>query len=327
MKVTTDHTQAFGVFSTLLRTYRRNQFPYTLENLARLPQRLIPMEEFGPIELANFLFFSCLFMRGAIPSSQAIERLVSLWRAEPLLFDPHHAATLTPQHVDLKLTTCFGRELPEEHGYGKGWVKNSQILVLFWKGSVLQVFKGVRDGVTLRKRMMNRKNERLPLEKQGFFGFQEKMAAMLAYFLGDAGLIKPLRISPPIDFHGLRVILGTEGLLIHGAVAKDATRILSRIGTKLGEEYLEAHPRTNPLHFANVLWMLSKYGCRPLSYTMRDPNWQESTRGIERYQQGCGSCPVERHCKHYLLPGRHYVRGKRAQVETRIHLIPRPKPN
>lgn len=326
MKVITNQEAAFTVFSTLLKTYRRHRFPYTQENLRKLPQRLIPMDEFEPVTLANFLFFSCLFMRGAIPSAQAIGKLVGLWRTEPALFNPHHAATLTPEAVDAKLTACFGRKLPEEHGYGKGWVKNSQILVLFWKGNVLEVFRGVKDGATLRKRMMNRKNERLPLAKQGFFGFQEKMAAMLAYFLGDAGLIKPLRISPPIDFHGLRVILGTEGLQIQGEVAKDATRILSRIGTKLGEEYLLAHPRVNPLHFADVLWMLSKYGCRPLSYTMRDPHWQTDPKGVERYGQGCGSCPVESRCKHYLLPGRHYVRGKRAQVETRIHLIPRPKP-
>ncbi|MFZ3032340.1 MAG: hypothetical protein WA082_04895 [Candidatus Moraniibacteriota bacterium] len=326
MRVILNKNSAFIVFSTLLKTYRQHKFPYTTENLNRLPQRLIPMEEFDPVALANFLFFSCLFMRGAIPSAQAIERLVSLLRKEPTLFDPNYAATLTPEAVDTKLTACFGRELPKEHGYGKGWVKNSQILVLFWEGNVLEVFKGVKDGVTLRKRMMNRNNERLPLAKQGFFGFQEKMSAMLAYFLGDAGLIKPLRISPPIDFHGLRVILGTEGLLIQGEVAKNATKILSRIGTKLGEEYLQTHPKVNPLHFANVLWMLSKYGCRPLSYTMRDVAWQTSPRGIKRYMQGCGACPVESRCKHYLLPGRHYVRGERAKTETRIHLVPRPKP-
>lgn len=326
MKVTTNQEVAFTVFSTLLKTYQRHGFPYTYENLRKLPQRLIPMEEFEPVTLANFLFFSCLFMRGAIPSAQAIGKLVGLWRTEPALFNPHHAATLTTEAVNTKLTACFGRELPEEHGYGKGWVKNSQILVLFWKGNVLEVFKEVKDGATLRKRMMNRKNERLPLAKQGFFGFQEKMAAMLAYFLGDAGLIKPLRISPPIDFHGLRVILGTEGLQIQDEVAKDATRILSRIGTKLGEEYLLAHPRVNPLHFADVLWMLSKYGCRPLSYIMRDPDWQTNPKSIEKYGRGCGSCPVESRCEHYLVPGRHYARGERARAETRIHLIPRPKP-
>lgn len=317
MQIVTNYRRASFVFTRLLAAYQERRFPYTEENLARLPQRRIPMEFRGE---ANFYFYLCHFMRGRIKSDYAVWRMVEMRQKRPELFDPRHVMTLSPEEMEAALVSFFG-PLPPSQRYGEAWYRNSQILAE-WGGDVLAFFKGVDTPDELRKRVVNKKNYELPLKEQGVFMFQEKLCAMLAYFLMDAGLVPLLRISPPVDFHHLRVMLGT-GMLVVGESFR-RPRTLSLYGLRMAERYLAEHPEVHPVEFADLLWMLSGYGCvRAVSEP--EPDW-DAPKVQRRYAKSCGACPVERQCDSLVVASAYYRRGEEARAAREIHVIHRPTP-
>lgn len=317
MTILTNSTQAYRVFERLISAYRAREFPYTQANLDRLPQRRIPKEL---RRKPNFYFYLCHFMRGLIKSEYAVAQMVKLYREEPKLFDPRHVVTLSPEIMEEKLGKLFGK-LPKSQRYGEAWFRNSEILMA-WGGDILNVFRGRLTADILRQRVVNKKDYQLPLKEQGFFMFQEKVCAMLAYFLMDAQLIPLIHISPPVDFHHLRVMLSTEMILASESFRRP--RPLSVAGYKLAEQYLRYRYGVHPVEFSDLLFMLSREGCAR-SIKEEPEDWNDA-KTLRRYQRSCGRCPVEKECHHSILAQSYYPRGDEARATRAIQVIPRPKP-
>lgn len=291
MAIITNIEQVFRVFDCLHQAYQNREFPYTEYHLSKLPQKRIPSQL---RKIPNFYFYLCHFMRGRIKSDYAVVQMVKLYREQPELFNPTYVVTLSPEIMEVRLSELFGK-LPPSQRYGEAWYRNSELL-LAWGGNILNVFKGKPTAEMLRDRVVNKKNYKLPPKKQGFFMFQEKLCAMLAYFLMDAGLVRAIRISPPIDFHHLRVMIGTEML---AAEEVNRPRPLSIAGYKLAEQYLRKRKGVNPVEFADLMFMLSREGCARAVLSQK-ADWM-SKLVQRRYRGTCGRCPVEKMCQHSVF--------------------------
>lgn len=172
----------------------------------------------------------------------------------------------------------------------------------------------------MRQRVVNKRNYTLPPTKQGFFCFQAKMCSLLTYFLMDAGLIERVSMSPPIDFHHMRAMIGTG--IIPLSPGRYSPRAVERLADLVGRRYLDRFHEMDPVHFADLLFVLSREGCARAVST-ENPNW-ENQKLVSQYRRSCGRCPVEHTCHDTTLQESYYTKG---EVRQRvIHVIPRPKP-
>ena len=315
-KIVINHGRANRYFARLIGELRKEEFPYTARNMGRRPQEQVPKELWNN---ANFWFYLCHLMRGMIKSDHAANQAVELYRLNPKLFDPSHAATLTAEEIDKELKRVFS-SVPKWQRYGEAWQRNSEIL-LAWGGDILNVYKGVRTEAELRKRVVNKRDYNLPLKERGFYMFQVKMCSLLTYFLMCAGLIRTIRMSPPIDFHHMRVMIGTG--MIELPSGQYRPEKITELGDQLGRAYLDRFPRMSPVMFADLLFVLSREGCVQ-AVTEPDPDW-EDPEIWRRYQKGCGRCPLEDVCDKTIVTGDYYVRDGNPRSRF-ITVIPRPNP-
>lgn len=349
-----DHGRAKLVFGTLIRALRKKQYPY---NIATLPQEMIPEElRRDPLRHAQFFFFACHFMRGALDSTTAIRQLVALWQRTPWVFEPETVVKADVEAIATLLRSAVDYHLDEISAF---WKENAGRLQRLWSGDPRRIFENARTAETVYRRVVNKESSArvtggdLFENDWGFFGFRRKMAGMLAYFLAEARLIKPIRdIAPAVDFHLLRVMIEnrililTEDAWIGGAKYEDVY--------DEGAEAITAYMRTykiSAVEIGDALWMLSTTLCReaPGNWSTgrsrkRGGTWQTPTRidhnGKERkeipqpvaidersseqlaaYERTCHRCPCRRTCTANAPSGPYYECGifvPRARTRMRV---------
>lgn len=316
MEIITNQERAVRIFSRLIVEHQNGEFPYTAGNMAKLPQAQVTVELRGN---ANFWFYLCHLMRGMIKSDYAATQVVQLYQLVPKLFEPKQAVTMTAEEIDVQLKRVFS-SVPKWQRYGEAWQRNSEIL-LAWGGDILKVYRGCRTEAEVRARVMNKLKYDLPLKDRGFYMFQEKMCSLLTYFLMVAELIPTVRISPPIDFHHMRVMVGTG--MIDLPVGSYRPSQVAAAGDRIGQTYLSRFRRMDPVKFADLLFVLSREGCAR-AVTEREVDWDDPAVG-GRYQRSCGRCPLEDECHRTIVTDDYYVRDGRPRARA-IRVIPRPKP-
>jgi hypothetical protein len=320
MEIVTNQERAIRLFARLIADHRSGEFPYTAENMAKLPQAQVGKELWNN---ANFWFYLCHLMRGMIKSDYAASQVVQLYHLTPELFDPAQAVKMTEEEINEQLKRVFklSDAVLRWQRYGQAWRRNSEIL-LAWGGNILDVYRGCRTEADIRARVMNKLKYGLPLKEQGFYTFQEKMCSLLTYFLMVAGLISTIRTSPPIDFHHMRVMVGTG--MIDLPEGSYRPKLVAAAGDRIGRDYLDRFRRMEPVKFADLLFVLSREGCAR-AVTEADADWDDSAV-IGRYQRSCGRCPLEDECHRTVVTDDYYIRDGRSRVRV-IQVISRPKPS
>lgn len=319
MAILTNPRQMNRIFALLHAAYKESDFPYAKRSIEKLPEVQIPAHRQG---VANLWFYLAGLMRGMTKSELTAARVARLYEQDPKLFDPHYAATLSPEEITLRLERIFGK-LPPKQLHSEAWKRSSEALVS-WGGDILKVFDGVETEAEMRRRILNKRKYELPLKEQGFYGFQKKITALLAYFLMEARLIPVIQTAPPIDFHHMRVLVGTGIISLKNG--RHWPGSIMEAGDKLTRSYLKRFPQMHPVEFARLLFMLSREACA-YAVTDAEPDWNDpKIRG--RYQRSCGRCPVERYCHQTVVSESYYPKGEGNGGGKRrvIEIIDRPKP-
>lgn len=355
-----DHGRARLVFGRLIKALRKKEYPY---NVARLPQEMIPASLRGDqLRHAQFIFYACHFMRGALDSTTAIRQLVALWHHAPWMFEPETVIGLDTRTVAFWLGSAVDYHLDEIAVF---WHENTGRLLRQWHGDPRRIFTGVRTAKEVYRLVVNKDSrasvtgDDLFEDDWGFQGFRRKMAGMLAYFLAETGLIKPVRDIPPaVDFHLLRVMTENRILVL--------TQEAWEAGAKYEDVYDEGAEailtymlryKISAVEIGDALWMLSTTLCRkaPGNWSVgrsrkRGGTWQTPTRidgnGKERkelpqpvkidphdpkqlaaYERSCHRCPSRTTCTVNAPSGPYYECGllmlhERTRMRARKALFP-----
>ncbi|MBM3272621.1 hypothetical protein FJY94_05125 [Candidatus Kaiserbacteria bacterium] len=349
-----DHDRARLVFGRLIKKLREKKYPY---NIATLPQEMIPHAlRDQPLRHAQFIFYACHFMRGALDSTTAIRQLVALWQRSPDLFKPEVVCMMDVGAIAALLRSAIDYHLDEIAAF---WKENSDRLQRLWRGDPRRIFEKVCTADVVYRRVVNKESRAcvagndLFEDDWGFFGFRKKMAGMLAYFLAEAQLIEPIcDIAPAVDFHLLRIMIAnrililTEDAWTGGAKYEDVY--------DEGAEAVTVYMRTckiSAVEIGDALWMLSTTLCReaPGNWSTgrsrkRGNTWQTPTRidhnGKERkelpqpvvidqysseqlaaYERTCHRCPCRKTCTANAPSGPYYECGLfMPRVRTRMRV-------
>jgi hypothetical protein len=314
---TPNHRRGDSIFAHLIGASKDGDFPYTKTALERRPQDQVPDDLHSN---ANFWFYLTHMMRGMLKSDYAAQQVVRLYRQQPNLFLPDEVVKLSVYKVQKQLESVFGKgNVPKHQRYAEAWFRNSKLL-LAWDSDIRNVYEGVTTEAEVRARIVNKRRYHLPPREQGFFCFKAKMCSLLTYFLMDARLIPRIRMSPPIDFHHMRAMIGTGIIpLPHG---RYAPRAIERLADQVGRRYLDRNYEMDPVHFADLLFVLSREGCAR-AVSVEDPDWSDPKLQTQ-YRRSCGRCPVEHKCNDTALQESYYAKGESKQRV--IHVVPRPRP-
>lgn len=255
-----NYERAKEVFGELIKALREKRPPFhsmTLPQDAKhFPAQLIK----GSLTHQRVLFGSCNYMRGGQNSSTAMQMFAPLLECSPEIFDVGYASNPNVTEEVVREVLLSASLSYKVHEIPRFWIANFAKLDRAWGGEPAKLFAGTEDFDELVRRMKRRKHEH---EQFGFFGFQEKMVAMLAYFFMDAGIIPEFPIPTPIDFHNGRVLIGhriierTEG---NGNedFFKEAFRRAAREVTLW---YVREHDARS-CELADALWTLSRTFCK-----------------------------------------------------------------
>lgn len=345
MKITVDYDRAWRVFDTLVRALRAKRYPY---NISVLPQDLLPEEmRMDKMLHARFLFYVCHFMRGAIDSVHVIRQLSALWYESPWMFEPGLVVARDVADVKAQLARAVDYHLDEIASF---WWENSRRLYGQWRGDPRLLFEGVRTAEEAMRRIINKDGKRqyqatdLFEHEWGFLGFQGKMTSMLAYFLMEAKLIRPIQDIPPaVDFHLLRVMFASRILTAEGLVDRTDIRydVAYPQGVKVVKEYLRKR-NVSPVVLGDALWCLSQTACSqaPGNRSVgRTRSGEEKARRLDGkkaapsfltldphndvhlslYAQTCARCPAGETCEINVQSGSYYETG-RFRFRKRQHL-------
>jgi len=331
MTITIDHDRARRVFGRLLRALRTRSYPY---NVAQLPQALIPEELLADrLRAAQFIFYVCHFMRGALDSTQAIKQLVTLWHASPWMFEPEKVVECELSLVREQLQSAIDYHLDEIAGY---WLENSRSLLKKWRGDPRRIFAKAKNYEETVRYIVNKSSKAAVVgtdlfeHEWGFLGFQRKMASMLIYFLVDLKLILPVKGAPPaVDFHLLRVMLANGVLILPDHFYTNGVRYdqVFPHGVKAIITFMEER-RVSAVEIGDALWLLSTYLC-----AAAPGNWSrnrskerpkrgekkalpgvtdvvaDNLRHVEAYEKTCARCPVRQTCVLNAPSGPYYEVG------------------
>jgi hypothetical protein len=273
-----NHRRGNSIFAHLIGASKDGDFPYTKSALERRPQDQVPP---SLRRNANFWFYLCHLMRGMLKSDYAAQKVVVLYYKRPNLFIPEEVVRLSVYKIQKELEGVFGKgNVPKHQRYAEAWFRNSKLL-LAWGGDIRTVYEGVTTEREVRDRVVNKRKYKLPPKEQGFFCFKEKMCSLLTYFLMDAGLIGSISMSPPIDFHHMRAMIGTGIIpLRHG---RYSPRAVERLADQVGRRYLDHFPEMDPVRFADLLFVLSREGCAR-AVSVEDPDWHDE-KVLDQYRR------------------------------------------
>lgn len=334
-KVILSRTRAFVVFDKILDLYKRGAYPYTLP-AAELPQNRIPDElKEDKLAHARFLFYVCHHMRGMVRSITAFEQHLKMREEHPWMYVPEEASARSEEEI---LAALDGYLRVGAKVTARFWKENSERLQ-WWGGDPRNLFDGVRNFKTLTDRVCNKKKLVNGFHMNGFLGFQEKMASMLAYFLAEAELVPTFSFPPPIDFHHMRMAMATGVIRKHKSYKKTLryTEDVVKPVRDVSAAYCRERGEDSIL-FANALWLYSLILCAqsPINSDENEDNDHNKNKRDHgmftelprnrvlprakwwgRYMASCGSCPMQTECS-FGIPARpYYLKGM---------LIPRPRP-
>lgn len=315
MEITADYERAVLVFDRLRTLLHERAFPYSR---MRLPQEMVPREiTKDPLALSRFFFFVCLHMRGPIKSSFAMQAHIGLWHSHPELYDPHEASHTAEETLNPLLAEAM---LPRDKGkIARFWVENARRLHKRWGGDPRTIFETRCVPEELYTRIQN------DGRGNGFIGMQKKMASMLAYYLESTGLLSPIPLPPPIDFHWMRMAFA-HGILsvppgkniryerASPLVREITARYMKETGAGLSEMSDIVWPFSEIL-CSRAPGNISKNRIRTANGTgvrggepLALGNWHDPVL-VGRYQRTCGSCPVEATCALNVRNGPYNERG------------------
>lgn len=312
---TPNYRRAYSVFAYLIGAHNDGEFPYTEAAFARRPQDQLTTEVRQP----NGLFYTTHMMRGLRDSTRAAQQIVKLHARWPEMFDPAKAARLSESQIQGRLEKCF-ENVPKHQHYAKAWKRNSELLAA-WGGDIRNVYEGVTTEAEVRARIVNKQKYHLPPREQGFFGFQAKMCSLLTYFLMAEGHIPRISMSPPIDFHHMRIMVGTRILPL--PPGRYSPRAVEKLADRVGRRYLDKHYEMDPVFFADLMFILSRDACAR-AVKEENPDWS-NTKTVARYRRTCGNCPIEDKC-HCTVRHESYYTKNEESSERVIHIVPRPRP-
>lgn len=257
MEIAGDYRRTKEVLRRLIPALRTKSIPYWKRETS-VPQSLIPKNiTDNPLLHALQHFFNCFYMRGAIKSDMAIQKLVEMQKIYPELFIPREAARMKLASLAEILTRYVNYHVQQIAGF---WIRNSTHLQNAWGGDPRNIFHDIPSASEVRRRFIFNANAARPRHR-GFEGVQEKMTSMHVYFLEATALIPPIKIAPPVDFHILRVMLATRMIRVskaHGVRYEQAVPF----GVKLLERYLEEGNEGTMVEVGDALWLLSRELCR-----------------------------------------------------------------
>lgn len=333
-----DEKRAYAVFWALQEAWQKKEGIFA--NIVLPDDRLaLPLD----LDLAaNFLFFCSITMRGALVSDDPIRWLNQLFQLRPEVFDPLVVARdLTVEKmVDLfsgataelleakNLTKGIGHMGPKYREFARSWIHNARFLAENWQGQVLRIFDGVGDFEEAFARIDRYRNG------AGLKGMRRKIFSLLTIWLQCKDLLPDFPTPLPVDFHALRVLMGT------GIVRTDRFRILEK-SHRTGMENWEGqwflrptenmtdaiaqwsqgfmalngfdHKIINP-----ALWVLSRVLCAghfqnacvnrtkpkaPAPDDLRPEHWPKG------YRDPCRFCPIEGSCRQVFPSGPYYRWG------------------
>jgi len=120
-----------------------------------LPQNRWELPCNGSEELALFLFYAAIFMRGGIISEDPFRLLFQLKQDDPKFFDPEYVTNrLLPENIEEAIRktkplspnggSVPGSPNPYKLGeHSRSWHHNSRVLAKRFQGNPLHIFSGV----------------------------------------------------------------------------------------------------------------------------------------------------------------------------------------
>lgn len=344
MKIKFDEKKAKEVFAILDEKWQNLRGIF--ENVI-LPQDQQVIEYNESKELANFLFYGSLFMRGGVNSDDAFKWVFRLKEKFPKMFIPELVCFISSNEIEevfLEVTkSILNGKSSGKIGAGalsykikensQNWHKNSLVLVKKWNGDIRNVYKGCsggyRDFETAFLRIDSNKHVGL-----GFNGMRRKIFSLLTIMLQDAELI-PLFPTPiPVDFHVFRVLLNTN--IISGEILKPLaqnkrypTQLIGKPAIRVSEKLVDTVHKWSQkfisknsfshLYINPALWVLSRSLCSKHKQATSEKNrtvFMENEKLVKnpelwggRYRNPCGCCPIENYCDGIVPSAPYYKWG------------------
>lgn len=347
MKVEFNEERALSVFGILDREWEAKRGVF--EGIV-LPQNrwLLPMKTNQ--EKANFLFYSAIFMRGAIISEDPFKFLVSFWESYPNLYNPKFVISqkLEPNDIANVLMNIMPKSrngngnlknafnLYKVEQFMNSWINNSRLVVEKFDGNVLNIFKGVDNFEEAFARIDYKR-----YKGNGLTGMRRKIFSLLTIWLQEKDLIPHFPTPIPVDFHALRILWETEIISLpelkplklndrHPKIYKGkvALRIngeeFINIITKWTQDFLSkvkiSHLSINP-----ALWVLSRELCvknyqttsRNRGSILIEPNELKKNSKLwpKKYHDPCSVCPIEKFCTGVIPAAPYYIWGILMRME------------
>lgn len=341
MRVDFNEDRALAVFKILDEQWRKKIGVF--EGII-LPQNRWPLPMKTNQEKANFLFYSAIFMRGAIISEDPFKFLVSFWESCPNLYNPKFVISQKLEPNDIanilmnimpksrngsnELKNAFNLYKVEQ--FMNSWINNSRLVVEKFDGDVLNIFKGVDDFEEAFARIDYKR-----YKGNGLTGMRRKIFSLLTIWLQEKKLIPHFPTPIPVDFHALRILWETEIISLpelkplklndrHPKIyeGKVALRIngeeFINIITKWSQNFLSkikiSHLSINP-----ALWVLSRELCVKNYQTtskgrgtiLIEPNELQQNPKLwpKEYYDPCSVCPIETFCTGAIPAAPYYIWG------------------
>jgi hypothetical protein len=271
-----DRRQAKIVFDALIKRLSEKGPPYHAAHVPQAQQFLPSNMACGSREQAIFFFMLCLWMRGGVESDTASRFLKEMYEKEPGVFIPDRYWDWGPESTQNQVSYMTG--ILQRYRLGQrveenaaGWVYNMRKLARFWNSDPRELMKDKPKFKVLARRIIGETgkdgafvNEDNP---NGFRFFREKMAAMIAYFLMDAGLVPMFQAPVPVDFHVLRLLVSNSVIRVRDKSIEKAVGIdfmksrVQALARKTTEWYCKKY-RISPVALCDSLWLLSRNLCR-----------------------------------------------------------------
>lgn len=295
------------------------------------------------IELALFLFYAAIFMRGGIISEDPFRILFQLREDNPELFNPEFVAKkLLPQTVEeaIKGVKIFsfdkgGSILKPSNAYkleehSRSWYHNSLVLMKRFGGNPLRIFEATDDFEEAFSRIDRNRKEN---KEWGIIGMRRKIFSLFAIWLQEKKLVPHYPTPIPVDFHAMRVLWATgivefkKLMTLESSMryppslfGKEAIRITEGVMDKIAIWTMDflSREKISHLHINPALWTLSRDFCSR-SYpnssttsegkiTLREPELLENPHvWPPKYKNPCLFCPVEEYC-HGAIPAAPYYK-------------------
>ena len=191
MKVEFNEERALAVFKILDEQWRQR---FGVFKDIVLPQNRWPLPMKTNQEVANFLFYSAIFMRGAIISEDPFRGLRSLWESFPHIFDPKIVVYKELKSDDIKdalskvlFKPLNGNSEPKKafnlykiNEFTNSWINNSKLVVEKFESEVLNIFKGVKDFEEAFSRIDHKR-----YKGNGLTGMRRKIFSLMTIWLQE----------------------------------------------------------------------------------------------------------------------------------------------